>query len=126
LRRGGHCVLGRLALGTRTRAAHEPAHRLGVSVWIQVRQNEREVVFCELLVLALGPRTAEYLGGGFLESLPLVVAFELELEVSDQGLGRAIAEPLLDLAHGGSVDVLVVAGDAADVEDDGEGLDLLA
>ena len=30
------------------------------------------------------------------------------------------------LAHGGSVDVLVVAGDASNVEDDREGLDLLA
>jgi hypothetical protein len=49
-----------------------------------------------------------------------------QLEVRDQRLGAAVAEALLHLAHRGGVDVLVVAGDAADVEDDRHRVDLLA
>ena len=64
---GGHRVFGRLALGAGAGAAHEPAHRVGVSVWIKLREHEREVVLGELLVFPLRPGTAEYFGGGFLE-----------------------------------------------------------
>jgi hypothetical protein len=62
--------------------------------------------------------------GDLLKALPLLVALELELEVGDDRIGGAVAEALLDHAHGEGVDVLAVAGDAADVEDDGHRIDL--
>ena len=120
----GNRILRRLALGIRPGAAHVPAHRVGVLLRIKLGEHEREVLLSELLVLVLGPGSAEHPGGGFLEPLPLVVALELELEVGDERLGRAVAEPLLDLPDGRGVDLLVVAGDATDVEDDRERIDL--
>ena len=60
-----------------------------------------------------------------LESCPLAVPLELELEVGDERLGAAVAEPPLDLPHGRRVNVLVVSRDAADIEHNGERVDLL-
>ena len=56
----------------------------------------------------------------------MAVTLQLELEVGHQGLGGAVAQALLHLAEGDGMHVLVVAGDAADVEDHGHRVDLSA
>jgi hypothetical protein len=55
----------------------------------------------------------------------VAIALELQLHLGDVGIG-AVAEALLQLAHDRGVDVLVVAGDPADVEHHRDRIDLLA
>ena len=56
----GHSILRRLALGHACQARLDvPAHRVGVLLGIKHAEDEREVLFGELLVLMLGPRSAE-------------------------------------------------------------------
>ena len=83
-----------------------------------------ELLLGHLPVLDLGPGAIQGLQGDLLKTLPLLVALELELEVGHDWIGGAVAEALLDHAHGEGVDMLAVAGDAADVEDDGHRVDL--
>ena len=56
----------------------------------------------------------------------MAISLELELKVGHQRLGGAVAQALLHLAEGNGMHVLVVAGHAADVEDHGHRVDLLA
>src|SRR5690606_13373738 len=57
-----------------------------------------------------------------LEPVPLAVALELELEISDERLGAAVAEPSLHLAEDHRVNMLLVPRAGADVEHDRHGI----
>ena len=63
------------------------AHGVGVPVGIQLAHDEREVLLGQRIVLHARPRPAEYLLGLLLETSPLAVALEAQLEVRDEGLG---------------------------------------
>jgi hypothetical protein len=117
-------LVGRLAAGMGAGPAGVPGHRVGVALGVHGVHDHRELLLGHLLVLDLGPRAIERLLRDALEALPFLVALELELEVGHDRVGGAITEALLDHAHGERVDVLAVAGDAADVEDDGHRIDL--
>ena len=117
-------LVGRLAADVGAGPAGVPGHRVGVALGVHRVHDHRELLLGHLLVLDRGPRAAERVLGDLLKALPFLVALELELEVGDDRIGRAVAEALLDHAHGERVDVLAVAGDAADVEDDRHRIDL--
>ncbi len=112
--------------GARAGARVEPAHRVDVGGGVEHVHHVREVVLGELVVLGQVPGLAERLLGELQEAVPFAVALELELVLGDEVALRAVAEPRLHLAQRRAVDLLVVAGDAADVEDDGDGVDALA
>jgi hypothetical protein len=123
---GGDGLFGGVEVGLGAGAAREPGVGVGVALGVELVQDAREVVLGEGAGAGLRPRRAEHARGGLLEARVVSVALEAQLEVGDQGVAGAVAEALLDLAQGGGVEVLVVAGDAADVEDDRDGVDLLA
>jgi len=116
-------LVGGFAADVGAGPAGVPGHRVGVTLGDHGVHDLRELLPGHLLVLDLRPRATEGLLGDRFKALPLLVALELELEVGDDVVGGAIAEVLLDHAHGEHVDMLAVAGDAADIEDDGHRID---
>ncbi len=121
---GAYGILRRLRAPRGASAGREPAHRVWVMVGEEPGHHQGEIVLREVSVLGEIPGLAQGLLGNALEVYPVSVTLEGQLEVRHQGVGRAIAEAPLKLAHDGRVDLLVVAGDAAHVEDHGDRVDL--
>ena len=107
-------------------AAGKPAHGVGVEFRGHDAHDQRELVFGERPVLDLGPGLAESFFGDGQKARPVAAPLEFEFEIGDQRVGAAITETRLQLAERGGVDVLVAAGDTADVEDHGDGVDFRA
>jgi hypothetical protein len=85
-------------------------------------QDMGEVVVGLLVLLGFCPILLEHPAGHVEERFPLAVLLEPELVVGNQVALGAIAEPRLHLTKDRRMDVLVVPGHAADVENDGEGI----
>ena len=121
---GAHRLFGGFVAGMGARTAGEPAHRVRVVTREEPGHHQGEVLFREGPVLDRFPGLAERFQGGVLETGPLAIPLQVQLEVRDQGIGRAVAQAPLKLADDGRVDLLVVPGHAAHVEHDSDGVDL--
>jgi hypothetical protein len=109
--------------GARPGAGVDPAHGLEVAGGIEDVEHVGEMVLRLVILLGLLPGLPERLLGGRQEWRPLAVPLQLELVGGDQVASRAVVEPGLDHPEGGHVDVLVIPGHAADVEDHRNGVD---
>ena len=124
---GGHGLLGRLAHGVGAAAAGEPGHRVGVPRRDTARDMTSEKSSsASALSLTSAHGLPSTSCGLLLEAGPLAVALEASARSRRREARRAVAEPPLDLPDRGGVDVLVVARDGPDVEDDRERVDPLA
>ena len=100
-------------------SAVDPAHGIDVTVPVEVVQDFRKGLVSKRLVLFILPRMTD-LVRNFEKLLPLAGLFQPQLEVSDERVLLAVTESLLNLSHAGRMNVLVVAGEAADIEYDGK------
>jgi hypothetical protein len=123
---GAHGIFRGLVAQVRACAAREPGHRVGVIVREESGHDQREVFLGEVASFDLLPGLAKCVLCHLLETCPVSVAFEGQLEIGHQRLGGTVAEAALELPDGDGMDLLVVAGNAADIEDDGDGIDLAA
>ena len=115
-------VVGRKDPAARAAARAQPALRIGVLIGEEMKHHLGEVVVGKLLVPGLLPGSVQDLFGLRQETIPVGIPLQAQLELGHQGVA-AVAQALLDLAHHGGVDVLVVAGNTADVEHAGHGVD---
>jgi len=113
------------AAGAAAHARVHPGGGLGVQGRVEAVHDLREVVLGQEVVHGLGPGATQGLVGAGQELFPPAVALQLQLVVGHEVRGGAVAQPLLELAPGRQVDVLVLSGNRPDVEDHGQGIDLL-
>ena len=108
----------------RARLAVDPARRLEVALGVHLVHDVREVVVGLLVVLGDAPSPCPAWSSRRAGSAPSRRPFWSCSSCSaTRLLFAAVAKPRLHLAQDRAVDVLVVAGHAADVEDNGDGIE---